>query len=94
MSAKHLRAHAVISGRVQGVFFRASTQEAAAECGVTGWVRNKSDGTVEAMFEGEEDQVYSILEWCKKGSPSSEVEHVAVNWGDYTGEFERFDVRY
>ena len=88
------RAHVIISGRVQGVFFRMETQRAAHRCGVSGWVRNKADGTVEAMFEGDKKSVDLILEWCRKGSPPAKVEKTDVNWEDYTGEFEEFKITY
>lgn len=89
-----VRAHAVISGRVQGVFFRMETKRAADGFGVFGWVRNKRDGTVEAVFEGSEESVMSVLEWCKKGPPIANVTKVDVTWGDYKGEFSSFDVTY
>ena len=88
------RAHAVISGRVQGVFFRWETKHAADGFGVFGWVRNKRDGTVEAVFEGSEKSVMSILEWCKKGPPIAKVNHVDVKWEDYKGEFSSFEITY
>ena len=91
---KKTRAHAIISGRVQGVFFRWETKRAADGFGVFGWVRNKRDGTVEAVFEGPEKNVTSILKWCKKGPPISKVTNVDVTWEDYKGEFSRFDVTY
>ena len=94
MSEKKVRAHVIVSGIVQGVFFRAETMKAAHEYGVCGWVRNKSDGTVEAVFEGNENDVVSALEWCKKGSPRSNVTGVNVKWEDYQGEFSRFDVTF
>ena len=66
-----VRAHAIITGVVQGVFFRAETMRAAVKHGVFGWVRNKRDGSVEAVFEGDRQQVAAILSWCQKGSPRS-----------------------
>jgi len=90
----NVRAHAVISGRVQGVFFRMETLRAAQRYGVSGWVRNKAEGTVEALFEGDKESVDSILKWCNKGTPPAKVERVNVNWEDYTGEFEEFRITY
>ena len=90
----NVRAHVIISGRVQGVFFRMETQKAAQLYGVSGWVRNKSDGTVEAMFEGDEKSVDLILEWCSKGSSPAKVEKTDINWKDYTGEFDEFKITY
>jgi acylphosphatase len=85
---------AVISGRVQGVFFRMETQKAAECIGVFGWVRNKRDGTVEALFEGDKDRVDRILEWCRKGPPLSEVMDVSVSEEEFTGSYNRFEITY
>lgn len=89
-----VRAHAVISGRVQGVFFRLETKHAADGFGVFGWVRNKRDRTVEAVFEDSEKSVMSILKWCKKGPPMAKVTNVDVRWEDYKGEFSSFEITY
>ena len=89
---KQVSAHAIISGRVQGVFFRVETQRAAERCGVFGWVRNRPDGTVEAVFEGEQQAVDAILAWCKEGPNLSVVGNVEVTWQDYTAEFKGFDI--
>lgn len=91
----HARAHAIISGRVQGVFFRLETQRAAERIGVTGWVRNRRDGTVEALFEGPAENVDAILDWCRQGGPPrARVDSVSVAREPFSGEFERFDVTY
>jgi acylphosphatase len=87
-------AHAIISGRVQGVFFRAETQRVAERFGVVGWVRNRPDGTVEAVFEGEQKAVDAVLVWCKEGPNLAVVDKVKVKWQDYSGEFNSFDVTY
>ena len=89
-----VRAHAIISGRVQGVFFRMETKRAADRFGVAGWVKNQRDGTVEAMFEGDQDKVDAVLEWCNEGPPSAMVTDVNVEWLDYSGEVNRFDVTF
>ena len=89
-----VRAHVIISGRVQGVFFRMETKRAADRFGVSGWVRNQRDGTVEAIFEGDQDKVDAVLEWCNEGPPSAKVTDVNVQWQDYAGEFNKFDVSY
>ena len=68
----------VASGRVQGVFFRDSTRRAAASRGVAGWVRNRADGAVEAVFEGDADAVDSMVELCRRGPGRSEVESLDV----------------
>jgi acylphosphatase len=70
------RAHVHVSGRVQGVYFRARTRERAADHGVDGWVRNLADGRVEAVFEGPPAAVDVMVEWCHEGSPRARVEAV------------------
>ncbi|NNL76736.1 MAG: acylphosphatase [Desulfobacterales bacterium] len=90
----NVRAHAIISGRVQGVFFRVETQRAANGIGVSGWVRNRSDGTVEAVFEGDRTRIDAVLEWCQEGPPHANVVDVNVTWDDYTGEFQGFEITY
>ena len=90
----NIRAHAIITGRVQGVWYRMETKQAADLNGVAGWVRNKRDGSVEAVLEGPEDAVRSTLAWCWKGPPLSKVDHIDVKWQPYTGEFEQFGVMY
>ncbi|MGD8264614.1 MAG: acylphosphatase [Desulfobacterales bacterium] len=88
------RAHAIISGRVQGVFFRMETKRAADRFGVLGWVQNLRDGTVEAVFEGDRNQIDDILAWCKEGPPRAKVTDVEVSWENYSGEFRKFDITY
>lgn len=80
------RAHVFVTGRVQGVFYRASTREAAAERDVDGWVMNLDDGRVEAVFEGPEEAVTAMVEWCQTGSPQATVEHVDVEYTEPKGE--------
>jgi len=89
-----VRAHTIISGRVQGVFFRVETKRAADGFGVFGWVKNRRDGTVEALFEGDQDRVDAVLEWCKEGPAHAQVSDVKVEWEDYTGEYSGFDITY
>jgi len=87
------RAHVLVSGRVQGVYFRATTRDRAREAGVDGWVRNLPDGRVEAVFEGPEDAVESMVAFCQEGSPAASVEDVEVEYGDPEG-IEGFEVRW
>ena len=87
-----LRAHVFVSGRVQGVYYRATTREKAGETGVAGWVKNLDDGRVEAVFEGERAAVEAMIEWCHTGSPRARVDDVEVEYGDPKG-IERFEVR-
>jgi acylphosphatase len=79
---------------VQGVYFRQYTREEATWRGITGWVRNNRDGTVEAVFEGEEQAVKEMVAWCHQGPPSARVERVEVSWENPTGEFTGFDIIY
>ena len=89
-----VRAHVFVSGMVQGVFFRSETQYEANRRKVNGWVRNLRDGRVEAVFEGEKDNVEKLIEFCRKGPPGSRVTKVEVSWEEYTGEFKNFGIRY
>jgi acylphosphatase len=89
-----VRAHIIISGLVQGVFFRAHTQRTAQENGVTGWVKNRFDGSVEAVFEGEKAHVGDTIVWCRRGPTGSDVEDVDIVWEDFKGEFDSFSVVY
>lgn len=85
--AKHL----LISGRVQGVGFRYSMAEEAERLGATGWVRNRRDGTVEAVIEGQPAVVDALLAWARRGPPSARVTDVRVS--ESQGSFERFETR-
>ncbi len=88
------RMHVIISGRVQGVFFRAYTRETALALKLTGWVRNLSDGGVEAVFEGEDTSIETMLEWCRKGPPHAIVKKVDSAEEPYAGEFRDFRITY
>ena len=74
-----IRRRAVVHGRVQGVFFRDSARREAERLGVAGWIANNSDGTVEAVFEGEEGAVETMLEFCREGPGRADVERVEVS---------------
>jgi len=89
-----LRAHVVVHGLVQGVWFRASTKDEAMRIGVGGWVRNLPDGDVEAVFEGGKKKVEEIVGWCHKGPSGAQVAKVDVSWSESRNEFTRFDIRY
>jgi acylphosphatase len=89
-----VRVHVYVSGGVQGVFFRGETQDEAIKQGVTGWVRNLRDGRVEAVFEGEKENVERLVEFCRHGPPGAKVTRVDASHEDYTGEFRDFQVRY
>jgi len=80
------RVHVRIYGLVQGVWFRASTKEMADKLGVKGWVRNVPDGSVEAVFEGDERAITEMIEWCHHGPPMARVERVDVSYEEPKGE--------
>jgi acylphosphatase len=88
-----VRAHVLVSGRVQGVFFRVETRYEAMKRNVAGWVRNTSGGRVEAIFEGEREDVEKLIEFCKRGPSGARVTKVDVQWEEYTGEFKDFKIR-
>ncbi|WP_029917427.1 acylphosphatase [Pelobacter seleniigenes] len=86
------RAEVIISGRVQGVGFRYSTFRVAQRNGLTGWCRNNPDHTVAAVFEGEQEALEAMLEWCRRGPALARVDDVQVRWGEATGEFSTFSI--
>ncbi len=87
-----VRAQIVVTGRVQGVFFRASAQEEGLQLGLTGEVRNLPDGAVEAIVEGERAAVDDFIAWCKRGPPAARVDRVEVDLRPARGEFRTFRV--
>lgn len=89
-----MRLHAVVHGHVQGVNFRYYTVRAAEQLGLTGWVANRWDGTVETVAEGRREALEQFAQFLRRGSPSSFVERVDVEWLPATGEFKSFRVRY
>ena len=88
-----VRAHVVVSGRVQGVYFRGNTKDRADSMGVNGWVRNLANGKVEAVFEGEEEDVRRMVTWCHQGPPGARVDHVETEWETPTRESSGFEFR-
>ncbi|HDQ22757.1 MAG TPA: acylphosphatase [Candidatus Uhrbacteria bacterium] len=82
----------IIYGRVHGVFFRLKTKRKAEELGLTGWVKNNADGTVEILAEGNKLDLENLLEWCKKGPRLAKVEKIKIRWQPYTGDLERFEI--
>lgn len=89
---ERVRAHVFVSGRVQGVYYRATTRERANGAGVDGWVRNLDDGRVEAVFEGPESAIEAMIEWCHTGPPTARVEDVEVEYCDPEGA-KGFEIR-
>lgn len=88
------RLHATVSGRVQGVGFRGYTATHAQRLGITGWVRNRFNGTVEILAEGHCEALESFLEAVNTGPGPSHVDHVDVEWLDATHEFQRFEIHW
>ena len=91
-----MRVRAVVTfhGRVQGVYFRAHCEENARGLGLEGYVRNRADGSVEAVFEGERDLIEQCIEWNRMSQPHARVESVDVRWAAPTGEFRGFHIRH
>jgi acylphosphatase len=94
MSEEKRRAQVIISGRVQGVFFRASTRDQALRLGLNGWVRNLPNGDVEALFEGDSKAVAQMLLWCHQGPPYAAVQKVDVRYEPFIGDQQGFRVVY
>ena len=86
------RIQLVVRGRVQGVFYRATAQREARILGLTGWVKNRPDGSVEMVVEGEEDSVKDFLAWAQAGPATARVDKVETKWRSYTGEFSDFRI--
>lgn len=88
------RIHVYVSGRVQGVFFRAETERAARALNLAGWVRNLDDGRVEALFEGDDLSADQMLSWCHSGPPHARVESVESGEEPFAGNLTGFTIRY
>ena len=86
------RVHLMVKGRVQGVFFRYETQKTAQGLGLSGWVRNRKDGSVEILAEGPKDRLEKLIVWCRQGPPSAQVENVETSWEQPTGEYYAFNI--
>ncbi len=87
------RVHLIVSGRVQGVYYRQSSKECADGLGLAGWVRNRQNGTVEAVVEGEPDAVAKFIAWCHEGPPHARVDSVDSTDGDPVALLGGFTVR-
>ena len=86
------RVQLFIRGRVQGVFFRAATQREARRLGIVGWVKNRNDGSIELVAEGEEESIKELVNWAGHGPSAARVENVDVRWRGYTGVFAEFRI--
>ena len=87
------RLEAWVHGTVQGVWYRASTREQAVALGLTGWVANRPDGSVQLVAEGPKAALDALLAWCRQGPPAAEVERVEFEWGPAGGAFAGFEIR-
>lgn len=88
------RGHFIVAGGVQGVFYRMYAREEATRLGLTGWVRNQADGTVEIVVEGDKDALAEFLEWCRRGPSYAHVTGVQEEYSGATGEFDSFRITY
>jgi acylphosphatase len=88
------RARILVSGRVQGVFFRSNASKQARLRGLKGYVKNVQEGKVEVVFEGDRDRIEDMIDWCRHGPDYAFVEGVEVSWEKPKGEFKEFDIRY
>jgi acylphosphatase len=90
---KKARVHVKVCGRVQGVYFRASTVEQGRRLGLSGWVMNCADGSVEVAAEGEIDQLEQLVNWCHHGPPGAQVKEVRAQWEAPKEEFRSFYIK-
>lgn len=88
----NVRVRVTMYGIVQGVAFRYHTRHRAMELGVTGWVRNLPDGSVEGLFEGDDTVVQALVEWCRYGPPAAQVEKIDIRHEEYIGDFASFTI--
>lgn len=87
------RAHIFVSGRVQGVLFRKNTKRQADKLGIFGWVKNLSDGRLEAVFEGDKPSIEKIINWARRGPFWAQVKSLRVILEDYQGQFAGFEIK-
>jgi acylphosphatase len=93
ISQDQVRVRVKIEGRVQGVYFRASMVQQAHRLGVTGWVRNSLDGSVEAVAEGTRAKIEELIAWCRQGPAGAQVNRVELEWQPFTNEFQGFRIK-
>jgi len=84
--------HLLISGKVQGVFYRMNAKNKADELGLVGWVKNAPDGKVEILAEGKEKGLKEFIKWCYNGSKGARIDEVEVEWGDCKNKFDKFRI--
>ena len=89
-----IKVNVIIYGKVQGVYFRFNTKNIAEKLGLTGWVRNTTDGKVEAVFEGDEKKIFNMIEWCSKGPSDAQVNKIEIIRKKYSKEYNNFSIIY
>ncbi len=89
-----VRARVIFKGKVQGVWFRANAQVKSRELGLSGWVRNLPDGSVEAVFQGPEDAVKDAIQWCSNNQPHARVDSTQISWEYPANEKQAFEILY
>ncbi len=91
--SKYIRVHLIISGKVQGVYFRKHTQDVSLQNYVYGWVKNLLNGDVECVLEGLKSNVDKVISWCHQGPPNSRVDNVEIKCEAFTGNFTDFKIK-
>ena len=89
---KNIRVHLIVEGKVQGVWYRDSTRIKAAELEIKGWIKNRTDGTVEIMAEGLEVNIQKFIGWCHEGPPYAVVNNITVSPQEFRNEFDSFNI--
>ena len=93
MSSDKVQIHVLVTGIVQGVFFRSETEKTALDNNVTGWVKNLEDGSVEAVFEGTKEDVEKVIQWCHKGPDAAFVGNVETKEQSPLSNFDSFEIK-
>lgn len=91
-SSQYIRVHLIISGKVQGVYFRKHTQDISLQNNVYGWVKNLLNGNVECVLEGLKSNIDKVMIWCHQGPPNSRVDNVKIKYEEFTGHFNEFKI--
>ncbi len=86
--------HLIISGKVQGVYYRASCQEIAIRYDLKGWVKNLSTGQVEVLAQGKKEKIEKFIAWCNKGPPNATVNNIKIKWQPLNGSYNIFEITY
>ncbi len=90
----NIRVYLLISGKVQGVYFRQNLKQISKRYNINGWVKNLENGKVEAILEGDEKHIKEVIEWCHVGPSGARVDNVEIKFEEYKGEFNSFTIKY